>query len=159
MSYSARSKIVPIGTGQNSVSYKFDINDDIRITDSNHYLYDEVGTVQKRYVSQAGYYEYEVKITGMHFWGGHTIEILNESQIVMWTTASSKTRATVPNGYSIAGAWWDEVATVSKPSKIYYCNHSWKEDFNNPFSINKYYSCRSCGKKKEEVDTDDGVPF
>lgn len=40
---------------------------------------------------------------------------------------------------------------MPKSNAIFYCNHEWKVDYTSIFTSAEYYSCKHCGKKKEDV--------
>lgn len=153
MSYgSSSTKISRLPSGY-TMSFKFEIGDDVKVVDIYSLRCGKIGTIIDRKIN-CGIYEYTID-----FPDSVVLSYYNENDLQIYTSASMKmgwggnVPPQSPHNY-----------TPSYSSKKSWCNHSWKEDFQNPFSPAKYYSCRACGKKKEEHDKetgndDFGVPF
>jgi hypothetical protein len=145
MSISSRSKPIHLPIGKAIVSYKFDLDDDVKVTDTWHHEYGYIGTIINRWLDSLGLPKYEVKITGGQYWGGYTVEVLDEGQLSLWTSAAGKNRGSI--NPSIV---WKTGTDFNSKS----CHHEWKE---TKLIFSTVYDCKKCGKKKE--DEDSGVPF
>lgn len=159
MSYGSSSTKISRFTTQNTMSFKFEIGDDVKVIDVFSNKYGKIGTVINRTFGSSGVPEYTLDFPDII-----VLMYFKEGDLSIYTSASMKMGwGNVPP----QSPAWDIVADkpwVHSTSSLRRCNHSWKEDFQNPFSPTKYYSCRACGKKKEEYEKessndDFGVPF
>lgn len=136
------------------MSFAFEIDDDVKITDSWNPHYGEIATIHHRRTTLLGYNEYDVKIQGSKYWGGYTIETFEEAQLKIWTSAQMKSQlkpgvlSAISNTISPSDYEW-VVKTPMKSILSGKCYHDWKE---TKLIFTSVYDCKKCGRKKEEVD-------
>jgi hypothetical protein len=146
---------VPKQIGTSTVNYKFDLDDDVKVTDTWHHEYGYIGTIINRWLDSLGLPKYEVKITGGQYWGGYTVEVLDEGQLSLWTSAAGKNLTIMRcSPARIIGEAYNPYVDYSNSTIKSACRHEWKE---TKLIFSTVYDCKKCGKKKE--DEDSGVPF